>query len=1767
MILTVGHNQQFPSIQHAINYLIESLSSPILTETITIEVYEGFYGGFIVPNSSIFPTSSNRLIIKAKSSNKAVLSGLISSSNLGHGSNIVGIGIGDNTPNIDIVGLRIENFHKGIVIGGNSNRIGIYNNLLRQNINVGIWVYYADECSLFNNVVLDHINGIVLSNVNECNIVNNDIVNITDPPNSNSYNKFCLFIQGKHPNTSTPNGTISCYNNNIISNGGHCIGINDYGINRLRSNNNNLFNSNGNIASITNNNIGSLSLSSWVSYSNNDHSSISVICDHYIPKQIGSLLYTDINLNSFISYNGVGKGIPLCNTPLAASGISYSPLYVLPYYSDTSKLCETVQTNYGLNIEGNTNLNRPSIPSIGAFDINLDNSGFGSNLVTSIDSVYSASASCNGSFYSSINQLEEKFSSSISCITPLIKDGFFFINDAQYYLYANKTGMFCKDITWTKFNLAFYPNSNIQVIFNDKTLNKEDYIVTNQEIFVNNKNLYNLKELGNKITVVGETKEWLDNRFIYKTVHQVFNYEDGFPIYVLPSYPQNGAPIVVTDNTVTYSDNCDVLNSQFIIEENKIFGLPELKFNGSHNLIKNPQFDRSNPYLYTIDHSGSIIYAPQSWITSGNISAYVISKYESNFTGLITGYSSFTGRNIWVDVNGSDQFGDGTKENPYREPNKASSVANSGDIIYLNSGIHTGYLSITGDSILVKGIGNAMLCGLSPITGNWEQHSSTVWKLTGVPFHEPFALVIKPHSGTWLKGWKTDLISEIILESQFFYTGLTQTGLYLYATGNPTGVYSSIEYTHRGGATSVYNTLASGGLYVNSNNVVVDNVSSCGWSSNGLLVDNSSGLIVINSNFSYNNGDGAGGYAAKNPVADHCVFSWNGWRRARTVGEISADGDGISWHSGGTVESTDIIVRDSYFEGNTKDAWQHINRSTALMERCIIKNCNFGVIFNTEGGSQTMRNCTLFATPYDIGGVGRLGAGDIKVQNCTFVGSFAASIPAVNIINGELQVQNCIFTDWDYGVANLFGTLTESYNCWGGNNVINITINSTSNSGDPFLGNSSQLFMTLSTGSTAAYVGVALTGFSEDLLKRTRSSPWSMGAIEPMTDFASSYYASNINYDQNSNTGCLDIYPVIGQYACVINGGLYSNQSGNSTGRIYQIVPIDSLNNYWLSFYVATPKSCNEVVSSKTGNLELSWSFLDFDYVPINRLDSDTMTGHYLVRSVSSFNDNKEIWKRHAIAFGRLDTTVGKTDPNVNLINSMLTNPIPIPSGAGYINIGFASSGLSLIDAVYLNEGFDLSDYRKTYIDDDFTIEYENGVNNFFSLDSLSISNARNPNTNGFLYIGALPARQFDENAPLNATTLSDWYWPTGRTNYLPWAKLSGKNKLQNKATFSNRESVYNDITITPLVPTPNEISTFPRIPVSSIKYGVGPFEQINTSNNDPSPGIKGTDISITVTDQDNNPYAFESITAVLSNDINGSLGSTFLGYLGVKELGFYSQYGQKVTTKLDSAGSAVVRWIPPSWEFSSITINDYRDIKIDSINGKKYYYIDDLPFRVNPSSIDNIFISSPSNPNGYSVVKDETIYTEVLSPVGSLDRYNRYYSPSFNPSNNYCKVFVNHTGNINTTGTYTDLFNGYDLPLVKSNIPEITNGQYFIDKDKCLVLASYNGPSISNSDKIKIVYKPLRVYLNCDSNGVVDQRRLYFTEEFYNILKSEVSDSNPITINYDIVINMMIKAHSPTGMTPVYSEINTSTGNIIVNSNEKFSYISLIGKSSSYGY
>lgn len=598
------------------------------------------------------------------------------------------------------------------------------------------------------------------------------------------------------------------------------------------------------------------------------------------------------------------------------------------------------------------------------------------------------------------------------------------------------------------------------------------------------------------------------------------------------------------------------------------------------------------------------------------------------------------------------------------------------------------------------------------------------------------------------------------------------------------------------------------------------------------------------------------------------------------------------------------------------------------------------------------------------------------------------------------------------------------------------------------------------------------------------------------------------NYKYYTTGSSVEVLPYIG------NRFLYLSGDG-----ISQTIKITEKSSYWLSFYA------NNISQSISGQISTGTLMLSFYDTEGNALESTT-----------KFFETTTGYEWSKLSYNLRDTGTGSYER--------------IPSGSSYLEFAVSSSGIGL-DAFSFFKSESLPKYSRRIEGKEATIEYESSESLIYDVTDLTITPIRNDNNNGFLYIGSVPAGQFDQNAPKYSTTLTDWGWQNGRLNYLPWAKVSGKNKLRMRGTInSTGNGSEEDIYVDRPVPYAENVDLFPKIPIASLEDGRG---QLSYYDFDPDIGVAGVDISIYVKDNNQNPYSFEMIDVMLHNDVYQETNDNFLGMLAVKELGIYTQVSESCSTFTDSAGSAYVRWIPPSLEEISIDINSVNQLKRDE-NG---YFIDDLPYKVNKVSHGNIHITTPRMPNGYSGYSSEYI-TEILSPVEDVkfkSQNYKAYLPTYYPDRMNIDIYVNATGNFLGVGQDTNV---YDLRLNYSEIPELNNGQFFIDENNGIIYVNNSLVTKDQNRSIKSVYRKRLFYVVEGYN-----RRIYFDTEFINSIKNQISINNPLSITYDIVVDLVVKTRPPVGFDPDLTTINTVGSNTkTIDNYNKTLNVQMIGRS-----
>jgi len=526
------------------------------------------------------------------------------------------------------------------------------------------------------------------------------------------------------------------------------------------------------------------------------------------------------------------------------------------------------------------------------------------------------------------------------------------------------------------------------------------------------------------------------------------------------------------------------------------------------------------------------------------------------------------------------------------------------------------------------------------------------------------------------------------------------------------------------------------------------------------------------------------------------------------------------------------------------------------------------------------------------------------------------------------------------------------------------------------------------------------------------------------------------------------------------------------THTVSQDVKIDPDSSYYFTTYVTAPNA--------TGDANVTFEFLDHNRITLNTSGPYTYPMNNLEVTSTSTGD---YWERVGI---RISSVANSTPNKVeDTISKFDTGLVSIDSSATYMVVKLSAETGNPVgfDCMQLEERWDPKPYNRVPRGEDVTVEYEGSDRGFYTISDLSIAPIRNPQTNGFLQITSVPAGQFDTGAPVNNTVLTDWFWPNGRLNHLPWSKTKGLNKWNRTSHFS---PAYNGVSTTEItwdidIVEAEDVTIIPIFP---------------TSVQDSS----GDVFSVFVKDRHGNPYSFNPIKLELFDD-----QGEFPGWLSYKEFGIYSKLGQVFTAETNSKGTISTLFYPPSQEdieyrrdkptiFTSVITGDLPS------NNRQYGTVG-VNYAVSDANHGNISMHDQFN-NRISLDGAET-QTGFLVPQSDDVDFSHYQLQEY-PVFGSLKVFNNMTGD---TGTY-------DRQLEQSLDPHLSFGQfYFNESDSSIVVKG-----ITNQD-IKVTYKRRLAWTDPNNN-----RKIHIDK---TALDSATGD---IVVNYDASISLKVTAEAPLG-------------------------------------
>lgn len=527
---------------------------------------------------------------------------------------------------------------------------------------------------------------------------------------------------------------------------------------------------------------------------------------------------------------------------------------------------------------------------------------------------------------------------------------------------------------------------------------------------------------------------------------------------------------------------------------------------------------------------------------------------------------------------------------------------------------------------------------------------------------------------------------------------------------------------------------------------------------------------------------------------------------------------------------------------------------------------------------------------------------------------------------------------------------------------------------------------------------------------------------------------------------------------------------GPGTSWVGQRIKVDPDQPYVFSAY-----GCS-LSTTETGEVRATVEFFDWDN---QSLGSYGPYATYLDPATGS-----PTWKRFGFQLAATaDSTPGR--PPLSTRMEVISERVPIPSSASRAFLRLhrgQGEGHVALDAIQFEQGYQPTAFTRIPRGYDLTIEYEEGDSRFYEVKDLNLQPMRHGFNSGFLSILPVPARHWDADAPEFATTLSDYRWPWGRINLLPWARTDGFSKYHRRVWFSthDRREPRDGVAVGAEVAYPTRIRTNPAL-----------IEAVQ--------GSVGTLFAVEVHDEEDNPYAFGPIRATIS-DATGE----FPGYLNRTEWGYPVELGQTVRTHLNEAGMQVFRWIPPD----DVAYRGDKPTIQTSTGGYGYGYVRTRyrPYRENHGGV----VLQDQYGTGVGLEGDPV--TGAFLGRYHSDGLTRVRLPRF-PVEGSVAVYVSDTGT-------------HDLRLLEQHYPPLFDKHFHVD---------YRTGTISVSgvweQMIKVAYKPRLAWMD-----PAYERRIYLDKR---ALDQATGD---IAVHYDALLEVHVEALSPEGQTyrtPIHKKVD----------------------------
>jgi hypothetical protein len=611
----VGKGQPYETVNQVLNTIKQDIDSgdytlpdPSLPDGGNINIViagGGIYPPFKIPDNltSILSGTSKYLVIgrqeylsdgKVDTSSVPIISALSSgASDIELSEKLICVNIGNNNPNVKLVGLRAQDAVMGIVCGHNSNNFHILRSFITNCSNTQVYVHDIDKFYMTNNVIVGGEYGIVSRRNKRQRLYHNTVfVNGSTAFSGNS--RAGVILQGERLFGNPDPSTIYFAGNLVYTVGAPALIVYDIDVSnyRLVSDYNCLFNPGGVLVQLRQD-------------TTQQEGEAEIVKTEYITLQewsssggLATSTTTGLDSNSIASHpvfikilSGIGSSD---TSVIDLHLLQNSPvLEKVPSWYFTS---DSVYNPSDFNVEDIATdslliAREKPFTAIGSNDAVSNNGFFGQDIFSSPLSL-DPEKSCD------VNPIKSINFQSIDMIYPEITSGYFWSHERPYYLYAKKGASQIGHLAQTTFNLPEHINSSNEMTLKikDVAIPDESWNIIGKKLIVKHKD-FGLSSYRNEIQVACIIMGWANNGFYNKTANYVFKVADGVTEFILPDDYESSAPVVVTDDRISFKDPIDIVRREYKVEFDSSSNQNKIEFLYPENLIDNPSFNISSSFI------------------------------------------------------------------------------------------------------------------------------------------------------------------------------------------------------------------------------------------------------------------------------------------------------------------------------------------------------------------------------------------------------------------------------------------------------------------------------------------------------------------------------------------------------------------------------------------------------------------------------------------------------------------------------------------------------------------------------------------------------------------------------------------------------------------------------------------------------------------------------------------------------------------------------------------------------------------------------------------------------------------------------------------------------------------------------------------------------------------------------------------------------------------------------------------------------------------